>query len=587
MKQKISITVMLVLMLAHLNTSLAYAADDSVTIDWFALILGLFGGLALFLAGLEQLSDGLKKLAGNALKNMLSKLTVNRIMGSITGAFITGILNSSSITTVLAVSFVTAGVMTLQQSVSVIMGANIGSTVTAQLLAFNVSRYALLPVIIGFFMLFTAKQSTIRNLGMMVMGLGLVFFGMSMMGDAMYPLRSFQPFLDMLQKMENPLLGIVAGTVFTGLVQSSAATVGIAIAMAGGGLLSLEAGIALALGANIGTCVTALMAAIGKPVEAVRVAMVHVAFNVIGVLLWLPFISDLAGLAQAVSPGSPGIADAAGLASQVPRQIANANTIFNVLNTCIFLPFTGFFALLAKWMIKDRPEPEKAIQPMFLDDSLLEVTALALDAVRKELGRTAEILLEMMNRFDESFAKNDFNALHKLVNEYDKINILETASTEYLGKIRTGALSEKESMEHQSLMTCAITLGNMAEVIEIDLIDIAEKAKLLDYQRSEKSREMLRNIYRIVRQSVTLLTPILVDKDLDSAQKVMAFKPVILEMQKAFIQRKSERLGSTTPDALKYTRIEVSAADKLQRIYSLCKRVANIHIYGLSLIETK
>ena len=205
---------------------------------------------------------------------MLSKLTTNRIMGSITGAAVTGLLNSSSVTTVLVVSFVTAGVMSLQQSISVIMGANIGSTVTAQILAFNVSRYALLPVIIGFFMMFMAKRSTIRNWGMMIMGLGMVFFGMSMMGDAMYPLRGFQPFLDMLQKMENPLLGILAGAVFTGLVQSSAATVGIAIAMAAGGLLSLEAGIGLALGANIGTCVTALMAAIGKPPEAVRVAMV-------------------------------------------------------------------------------------------------------------------------------------------------------------------------------------------------------------------------------------------------------------------------------------------------------------------------
>lgn len=585
MKLKIVIAIVSTLIVS--GTSLVYAAEDSLSIDWFALILGLFGGLALFLAGLEQLSDGLKKLAGNALKTMLSKLTANRIMGSITGAFITGILNSSSITTVLVVSFVTAGVMTLQQSVSVIMGANIGSTVTAQLLAFNVSRYALLPVIFGFFMLFTAKQSTIRNWGMMIMGLGLVFFGMSMMGDAMYPLRSFQPFLDMLQKMENPFLGIVAGTVFTGLVQSSAATVGIAIAMAAGGLLSLEAGIALALGANIGTCVTALMAAIGKPVEAVRVAMVHVAFNVIGVLLWLPFISNLAGLAQALSPGSPGIAETAGLASQVPRQIANANTIFNVINTCIFLPFTAFFALLAKWVIKDQPEPVKSIQPMFLDDSLLEVTTLALDAVRRELGRTAGIILEMMNRFEESFAKNDVNALRKLVDEHQKIAILEKAATAYLGKIRTGVLSETESMEHQSLMTCAITLENMAEVIKVDLIDLTQKAQNLNYQRSEKSREMLGDIYSIVCQAVTLLIPILVEKDLDSAHKILAFKPVILEKQKAFIQRKSERLGSAETDALKYARIEVSAADKLQRLYSLCKRVANAHIYGLSLNETK
>ena len=569
--------ILIVMMLVAVFPPLTHAADGEA-IDWFGLILGLFGGLALFLAGLDQLSEGLKKLAGNTLKTMLSKLTTNRIMGSVTGAAVTGLLNSSSVTTVLVVSFVTAGVMSLQQSVSVIMGANIGSTVTAQILAFNVSRYALLPVVIGFFMMFTAKRSTIRNWGMMVMGLGMVFFGMSMMGDAMYPLRGFQPFLDMLQKMENPLLGILAGAVFTGLVQSSAATVGIAIAMAAGGLLSLEAGIALALGANIGTCVTALMAAIGKPPEAVRVAMVHVAFNVIGVLIWLPFISQLASLAQALSPVSQELANAAGIASQVPRQIANANTIFNVLNTLLFLPFCAFFALLARWVIKDRPTPEKVIKPMFLDDPLLDVTALALDAVRKELGRAAGIVLEMMDRFHESFAKNDFEALQNLVNENEKNDILGHAIIEYLGKIRSVALSEKESLEHQCLMTSAITLESMADVIKNDMIGIADRARNLNYQRSEESKEMLRNIYRQVRKAVALLTPILEKKDLDSAEKLMAMKPVILEMQKAFIHRKSERLASTTPDALKYARIEVSALDKLQRMYSLCKRVANIHL---------
>lgn len=577
-----SLWILIILMLAAAFPPLTHAADGGAAIDWFGLILGLFGGLALFLAGLDQLSEGLKKLAGNSLKIMLSKLTTNRIMGSVTGAAVTGLLNSSSVTTVLVVSFVTAGVMSLQQSVSVIMGANIGSTVTAQILAFNVSRYALLPVVIGFFMMFTAKRSTIRNWGMMIMGLGMVFFGMSMMGDAMYPLRGFQPFLDMLQKMENPLLGILAGAVFTGLVQSSAATVGIAIAMAAGGLLSLEAGIALALGANIGTCVTALMAAIGKPPEAVRVAIVHVAFNVIGVLLWLPFISELASLAQALSPASQDIANAAGIASQVPRQIANANTIFNVFNTLLFLPFTAFFAQLARRVIKDRPTPEKAIEPIFLDDSLLEVTALALDAVRKELGRAAGIVLEMMDRFHDSFAKNDFEALQNLVNENEQINILGQAITEYLAKIRSVALSEKESLEHQCLMTSAITLENMADVIINDMLDIAGRARSLNYQRSEESKEMLRNIYRQVREAIALLIPILEKKDLDSAEKIMAMKPVILEMQKAFIHRKSERLGSTTPDALKYARIEVSALDKLQRMYSLSKRVANVHLHEVA-----
>jgi len=289
-----------------LVSGVVMAQDQAVSSpDWFNLGMGLFGGLALFLAGLELLSEGLKKAAGQTLKDVLAKLTTNRFMGAVTGAFVTGVLNSSSVTTVLVVGFVTAGVMSLTQSVGVIMGANIGSTVTAQLLAFNLSHYSLLPVALGFFMIFAAKRESVKFYGMMIMGLGLVFYGMGIMSDSMNPLRSYEPFLDILKRMEQPILGILAGAMFTALVQSSAATVGIAIAMASEGLLSLPAGIALALGANIGTCVTALMAALGKPTEAVRAATVHVLFNVIGVLVWLAFIPLLADFSIAISPASP------------------------------------------------------------------------------------------------------------------------------------------------------------------------------------------------------------------------------------------------------------------------------------------
>ena len=206
---------------------------EAQEVDWLQLGMGLFGGLALFLGGLDVLSEGLKKAAGNTLRTVLQKLTVNRFMGAITGAFVTAVLNSSSVTTVLVVGFVTAGVMTLAQSVGVIMGANIGSTMTAQLLAFNLTAYSLIPVAVGFFMTFTSKSDRPKYFGMMIMGLGLVFYGMGLMSEGMKPLRSYEPFLDILASMENPLLGILAGAVFTGLVQSSAATVGIAIAWSG------------------------------------------------------------------------------------------------------------------------------------------------------------------------------------------------------------------------------------------------------------------------------------------------------------------------------------------------------------------
>ena len=273
----------------------AFAVEQGVTAespDWLQLSLGLFGGLALFLGGLQMLSEGMKKAAGQALTMVLAKLTSNRFMGAATGAFITGILNSSTVTTLLVVGFISGGMMTLTQSVGVIMGANIGSTVTAQLLAFNLSAYSLGPVAIGFFMLFTAKQEKVKYYGMMIMGIGLVFYGMGLMSDAMVPLRSYPPFLEILESLERPLAGILAGALFTAIVQSSAATVGIAIAMASEGLLALPAGIALALGANIGTAVTTALMGIlsAKFTEAVRASVVHVAFNIVSTLIWLPLI---------------------------------------------------------------------------------------------------------------------------------------------------------------------------------------------------------------------------------------------------------------------------------------------------------
>jgi phosphate:Na+ symporter len=555
-----------------------YAAEE-VSFNLFTLLIGLFGGLALFLFGLDQLSGGLKKAAGHALKTMLSKLTSNRIMGAFTGAFVTGILNSSSVTTVLVVGFITAGVMGLQQSVGVIMGANIGSTVTAQLLAFNIAKYSLLPVAVGFFMLFISKKHRFQNYGLMIMGLGLVFFGMSVMSDAMYPLRNYQPFLDLLKNLENPVMGILAGAIFTGLVQSSAATVGIAIAMASGGILTLNTGIALALGANIGTCVTALMASFGKPPEAIRAAVVHVTFNVVGVLIWLPFISTLASIAVTVSPGSPHLEGAAQMAADVPRQIANANTIFNVLNTVIFIPFTTFFALFAQKLIKDLPKKAPAIEPLYLDKNFLDVPAIAFEGVRKELARAAGIIVEMIERFRDSFTKGDYEDLKLLVREDDKIDILEQASMEYLGKIRSQNLSEKDNLEHQCLMLSTVTLESLADVIETDLVEIANRSKGFSYNRSEKTRELLVEIYQNVHQAMKLLIPLIQNNDLKSALHILELKPTIKKIELEFVNRKSERLGIDVPNALKNIQIEVSAVDKLHRMYSFCRRIAKAHLH--------
>ena len=243
------------------------AEGTAVGIAWGHLAMGLFGGLALFLFGMEQMSDALKSALGDQMKTLLAKLTRNRFTGALTGAFVTAVVQSSSVTTVLVVGFVSAGMMNMTQSIGVIMGANVGTTVTAQIVAFKVEEAALWMVALGFLMMFAARRERVKHYGSMLMGLGLIFYGMSLMGGAMDPLRSYEPILQLMAQMKNPLLAILVGALFTALVQSSSATTAIVITMAGQGLISLEAGIALAFGANIGTCITAQLAALGKPRE--------------------------------------------------------------------------------------------------------------------------------------------------------------------------------------------------------------------------------------------------------------------------------------------------------------------------------
>jgi phosphate:Na+ symporter len=351
----------------------------------FNLWAGLFGGLALFLFGMDVMTQALKSAAGDYMKDILGKLTRNRFVGVGTGAFVTAVIQSSSVTTVILVGFISAGLMSLSQSVAVIIGANIGTTITAQILAFKVTKLAL-PIIAGGFLLsLTAKGNQWKQIGMITLGLGLVFYGMSIMSGALNPLRSYEPFVQFMISMQNPLLGAAVGALFTAVVQSSSATTGILIVMASQGLIGLESAIAIALGANIGTCVTAALATIGKPREAVRAALVHTLFNVAGVMIWISFIPQLAELAHWMSPSAEGLTGTDLLAAETPRQIANVHTFFNVINAFLFVGFTTQIARLVEWVIPDRPiMPQKAMLPKYLDDDLLTTPSIALETVRME-----------------------------------------------------------------------------------------------------------------------------------------------------------------------------------------------------------
>jgi len=546
-------------------------------LDWLQMLMGLFGGLALFLYGMEMMSNGLKAAAGSGLKTLLARLTVNRVAGAATGAVVTAIINSSSVTTVLVVGFVTSGVMTLSQSIGVIMGANIGSTFTAQILAFNVTQYSLAMIAIGFGMLFLSKVDRVRHYGNMLMGLGLVFFGMGVMSQGMEPLRDYQPFIDFMAKMERPVLGILVGAVFTGLVQSSAATTGLVIVMATEGMVTLEAGIAIALGANIGTCVTALMAALGKPVEAVRTAGAHVLFNILGVLIWLPFIPELAAFVQELSPVAEGLEGKARLAEEVPRQIANANTAFNLINTLLFLPFTTQFARVVVRLIPEKPAGKRIIEPKYLDDSALGTPAIALENVRQETGHLGALLESMIQQMINERRTNMDKLSDYVGKKAAQFHLLYKDSLDYLSRIDREAMSEKQTQEMVRLISAINALSNMKDLLATGMLDAMQEATDKKIVFSDTMNELYQ---KLVEKGIVLALhqalKAVVEQDEQAAQEVMFLKNDVRRYVSEAQAHQAISLDRGREDSLKQFRYEMSVIDTMKALYNQTKQIARV-----------
>lgn len=551
------------------------AAEAEVSMDWGVMAMNLLGGLALFLFGMEQMADALKAVAGERMKIVLAKLTTNRFMGALTGAFVTAIIQSSSVTTVLVVGFISAGLMSMAQSIGVIMGANIGTTITAQIVAFKVTKAALLMIAIGFAMLFFTSNEKIRHYGGMLMGLGLIFFGMSVMSDAMYPLRSYQPFLDLMTRMENPLIGILVAAGFTALVQSSSATTGIVIVMASQGFITLPAGIALAFGANIGTCVTALLASIGKPREAVRAAMVHVLFNVFGVLIWVGLIGYLAELVTALSPAHPGLTGTERLAADTPRQIANAHTLFNIANTVLFIGFTAQLARLVEWLVPDRPLEEEALaRPRYLDDSLFETPSLALDRVRLEIGHMGDRVREMLRLILPAILGGDRAALRDIARIDDDVDTLHGHVVTYLGQISRKPLTENQTRDFVNLMAAVNDLENIGDVIETDLVHLGNERIREGVSISPSTREVLTGVHAAVSAATDEAIRAVVENKPELAREVIDRKDAISELAHSAAMHQIKRLVAEEPNRLAAYTVEMDIIEKLKRIYYFAKRMA-------------
>ncbi|REL28114.1 Na/Pi cotransporter family protein [Thalassotalea euphylliae] len=567
------------LILALLPLAVWAATSDSQSLHWFQMTMELFGGLALFLFGMEQMSDALKASAGDQMKNLLSKLTTNRFSAAISGAAVTSIIQSSSVTTVLVVGFVSAGLMTLSQSIGVIMGSNIGTTITAQIVAFKVEKAALLMIALGFAMLFLSNKEKMQHYGNMLMGLGLVFFGMGIMSEGMSPLRSYEPFINLMASMEKPLLGILVAAAFTALVQSSSATTGIVIVMASQGFISLPAGIALAFGANIGTCVTALLAAIGKPTEARRAAAIHIIFNIAGVFLWLWFIPQLAWLVSYISPSANNLTGIDKLAAEVPRQIANAHTIFNIANTLIFIGFTTHFGRLVEYLLPEKVTSKKAIiKPLYLDNELLETPALALDMVRRELAHLASIVDTMLAKTGDAFRERDATKFDEIAKMDDQADILHAEITDYIRKLTVQNLTEQENDSLMRYLSINEDLERIGDVIETNLVEVGKEAVRLKLRATETERTVLSQLYYQLREALTDTHHIALNDDELAAQDILHMKDNINQLVREAIEMQAVRLKQEGAENIDVTHMENELIDSMKRIYSLAKRIAKLSL---------
>jgi len=544
--------------------------------EWGVMAMKLYGGLALFLFGMEQMADSLKAVAGERMKGILAKLTANRFMGAATGAFVTAIIQSSSVTTVLVVGFISAGLMSMAQSVGIIMGANVGTTITAQIVAFKVTKAALLMIGIGFTMFFASKQERTQQYGTMIMGLGMVFFGMSVMSDGMKPLRSYQPFLDLMIQMENPLVGIAVAAGFTGLIQSSSATTGIVIVMASQGFITLPAGIALAFGANIGTCVTALLATIGKPREAVRAAVVHVGFNVAGVLVWIMFIDQLAQFVTSFSPSHPELAGADRLGAETPRQIANAHTIFNIANTLIFIGFTTQIARLVERIIPDAPLEKEGllVRAKYLSEELLTTPTLALDRVRLEVLHMGEMVQDMLDKIMPAILSGKGETLSEIRAMDEEVDLLYDQIIEYMGKISKQSLSDFQTQDFLQLMSAVSDLENIGDTIETNLVDLGFDRIDAGISISKPTRQVLSDFHRVVTSAVETAVQAVSQSNQEAAKSVIAMKQEIAGLVDSAAAHQAERLVAEEPNRIPAYTIEIDIIEKLKRIYLFSRGMA-------------
>lgn len=499
-------------------------------------IMGLLGGLALFLYGMQMMSTGLEVAAGNRMKQILEKLTTNRFLGIGMGALITALIQSSSATTVMVVGFVNSGMMTLKQAVWIIMGANIGTTITGQLIALNVGEIAPLIAFLGVAMIVFSKNPKLRYIGNIFAGIGILFIGMSMMSDAMKPLQEWTEFISLLSKFENPLLGIGVGAAFTAIIQSSAASIGILQTLANNGIIALKGAAFVLFGQNIGTCITAFLASIGTNRGAKRATTIHVLFNVIGTAMFtiLCLVTPFVSLVAASNPGNPA------------GQIANMHTIFNIATTIILIPFGN---LLADWAEKLLPDQGEIAMGQCLEyiphsinvqDDNLGASAITMNNTRLEIRRMLDMAIKNVEVSFEAFQTVNVKLLPEVEEREDYIDYLNKEIAKFISRVITHERTE----EGGRIFNSYYKITSNIERIGDHAVNIAGYSKMLKEKNVQLSEHTLLEVEQMKAVCQQLFSHLTNEKAsvLDEYQKVASLEQKMDDMTEEFRNEMMKRI---------------------------------------------
>lgn len=499
----------------------------------FEIFTGIFGGLGLFLYGMKLMGDGLENMAGDKLKDILEKITSNRIMGVFVGTIVTAIIQSSSATTVMVVSFVNAGLMSLMQATGVILGANVGTTITAQMVSFKLDAIAPVFIGVGAIIMLAAKKKKTKDLAHILLGFGILFMGMGMMSGSMKPVSKLPIFEQFIVTIGNkPLLGVLIGIVMTAILQSSSATTGILVALAAAGTIDMKVAFPIVLGCNIGTCVTSMIAGITANRTAKKAALLHLTFKILGTIIFLPFAAQVVRLVAKITPGDAG------------RQVANAHTIFNISVTILMLPIAGYVVKFVNKILPEKDGEEKE-GVIYLDKNLLETPIVACGQVAKEITRMAYKSKENFELAMKAFLEGNEEDIDKVYYNEKIINTLEKEITEYLVELSQHNLPE----ENAKLISEAYHTINDIERIGDHAENIVELASIINEKNVDISEDALaeiKEIYTATLDALNIAIRAYESEEKDHAEIIDKVEDKIDSLEKKFRANNIKRLNNKT-----------------------------------------